>query len=263
MSATSGDGSSTVALNTAYSIAQEFKKPTVLIDMDFQFGMVAKNLDVSAPFGIKEIFEHPDRGIDSTLTQRMLVGYGDHLKIISAPNDLRLMPDVRPELVRDLIFTLREQYQYIIIDMPHLWTLWTATAFTNSTHNVLVSQLWLRSVTHASRILNAWRDAGVNEDSIAVTVNRSGAKFKEAVSIKDFERVCNKPVSAFFSNDIKTVVTAENRGKTVFEIEPSPLAKQIRDFARGFLPNAKHSQNTGGEHASPVKSVKSSLFSKK
>ncbi|MCH2548261.1 MAG: hypothetical protein MK052_11735, partial [Alphaproteobacteria bacterium] len=94
MSAASGDGSSTVALNTAFALAHEFQQPTVIIDMDYQFGMIARNLDQSSQFGIKDIFEYPDRIIDSTLIEKMLVTHlhEKNLKVIAAPNDLRILP---------------------------------------------------------------------------------------------------------------------------------------------------------------------------
>ena len=231
MSAASGDGSSTVALNTAYSLANDYGRSTVLIDMDYQFGMIAKNLDLSAPFGIRELFEYPDRGVDSTLLERMLVSYGSNMKVISAPNDLRQLPDVQPEVIRDLLLTLREQFECVIIDLPHIWTPWVGAAFSNSTQSIMVAQLWLRSVTHSSRILNMLRSIGVDDETISVVINRSGAKFKEAVSARDYERVCDKPIDFYISNDIRTVVASENRGQTIMEVGRSQLEKQFKEFA--------------------------------
>ncbi|MBN8531354.1 MAG: AAA family ATPase [Alphaproteobacteria bacterium] len=265
MSAASGDGSSTVALNTAYCLAEEFKKPTVMIDMDFQFGMVARNLDLSTPFGIKELFEHPDRAIDSTLVERMLADYGDNLKIIAAPNDLRLMPSIRPETIRDLLVTLQQRFEYVVIDLPHLWSTWIAAALSDSSHIVMVAQLWLRSVTHSARLLGAWRDIGIRDENVTVVVNRSGAKFKEGITSKDYERVCNKKVDFYFGNDIKTIVSAENQGKTIQEVGSSMLARQFREFASGFLDGeapAGQDKLNQSSSKSPLHSL-SSVFSKR
>jgi Flp pilus assembly CpaE family ATPase len=96
---------------------------------------------------------------------------------------------------------------------------------------VIVAQLWLRSVTHTARLLGVWRDIGIAEEHIFSVINRSGAKFKEAVSTKDYENVCRKKIDYFISNDIKAIVAAENEGKTIPEVGNSPLAKQFRDLA--------------------------------
>lgn len=236
MSAASGDGSSTVALNTAYALAAEFNQPTVIIDMDYQFGMIARNLDQSSQFGIKDIFEYPDRIIDATLIEKMLVTHlhENNLKVIAAPNDLRILPPIKPEVIRSLITTLKSQFKFIIIDLPHIWSPWVAAALGESNYSVMVAQLWLRSVTHSSRMLKTWREIGIDANRTLIAINRSGAKFKEAVTEKDYERVCGIDIKFALGNDTKAVVTAENQGKTVMEIGGSPLAAQFKDMA-GYL----------------------------
>jgi len=261
MSAASGDGASTIALNTAYSLATEYRKSVVLVDMDYQFGMVAKNLDLTTPFGIKELFEHPDRGIDSTLIDRMIATYNSsRLKIIAAPNPLLNFPDMRIEVIRDLLAILRREYDIVVLDLPHIWTPWVATALSQSTHVVMVAQLWLRSVTHSSRLLSAWRSVGVDNQQISLLINRSGAKFKEAVSPRDFERVCAAPIRYYFVNDIKSVVAAENQGKTLLEAGNSLLCRQFKEFA-GFFEKATGTTDTAA--ATPARSGLSGLLGKK
>lgn len=231
MSAASGDGSSTLAMNVAYSLANDFRKRTVLVDMDYQFGMVAKNLDLDTQFGIKEIFDHPDRGVDPTLVRRMISPYGDNLSVISAPEELKYLPDLNPETVRTLISTLNSEYECVVIDLPHVWTSWNASAISASSSIVLVAQLWLRSITHASRLLGLWRNMGISDEMIKVAINRSGAKFKEGISDKDFERVCSHAIDHNVPNDIRTIVAAESRGKMIMELGQSPLAEQLKALA--------------------------------
>ncbi len=64
-----------------------------------------------------------------------------------------------------------------------------------------------------------------------MVANRSGAKFKEAVSTQDFERVCGLPFACQFSNDTKTVIAAENNGRTILEGSSSDLSGQFKPFA--------------------------------
>ena len=259
MGSASGDGASTVALNTAYALASH-KQSTVVVDMDFQWGMTAKNLDLSAQYGIKELFEHPDRGIDATLIERMLVEYGPHMRLIAAPNDLRLLPNVRPETIRDLILTLQERFKYVIIDLPHLWTPWVTAALSHATHRVLVGQMWLRSATHATRVLGVWHDMGIEKHTISLVINRSGSKFKEAIEARDFERVCGKKIDHYIPNDTRAIVDAENQGKTVLETAPlSPLAKHIRDFSQTLLPPELRDQPVQAPRAGLVANLLSSL----
>ena len=240
MSAASGDGASTIALNTAYAISEIFEGRTVLVDMDYQFGMVAKNINLQSQYGIRELFEHPERGIDATLIRRMVAQY-QQLHVITAPADLRFLPSLSAQAIPELIGILKQSYDTIILDLPHVWLPWVGTACLSSTHLVLVAQLWLKSVTHSARLLKAWREHQIPPDQVTLVINRSGAKFKEAIEPRDFERVCGIAIKHMVTNDIRTVVQAEGEAKTIMELPISKLGQDIGQLARlllGIAPTA-------------------------
>ena len=238
-SAASGDGASTVALNTAYAISQLASGNTVLVDMDYQFGMVAKHLSLQNQYGIRDLFDHPERGVDATLIKRMVASYGK-LHVITAPPELRYLPTVNAAAIRELITTLSATYDNVIIDLPHVWLPWVAAAAQQSTHLVLVAQLWLKSVSHAARMMRAYREIHVPAERVTAIINRSGARFKEAIDEKDFERVCGTTIRYTVTNDIKTIVTAEGSAKTIMELQPSELSANIERIARGLLGMPTH-----------------------
>lgn len=252
MSAASGDGASTIALNAAYAISQLAGGNTVLVDMDYQFGMAAKHLDLQSQYGIGDLFDHPERGVDAILIKRMVASYRK-LDVITAPTELRYLPVVKAEAIRDLIATLSATYDNVIIDVPHVWLPWVATAAEQSTHVLMVSQLWLKSVSHAARLMRSLREIGVGNDRIISIINRSGAKFKEAIEPKDFERVCGTKIRYTVANDIKTIVTAEASPSTIIELPMSPISQDIERIARGLL---------GLMDASPASDKRGGLFSK-
>ncbi|MBV8938728.1 MAG: hypothetical protein JO089_02665 [Alphaproteobacteria bacterium] len=235
VSAASGDGASTVALNTAYAIATDLRIPTVLVDMDYQFGMQARHLDLQAKFGIRELFEYPERGVDATLVSKMLLNYGERLRVIAASDSLRMLPAIRPETVRTLLEVLSGQFGCVVLDIPHLWTPWTAEALRMCDHVVVVAQLWLRSLAHFSRMLAAWQEVGLDRSNVLLAINRSGARYRETVSSQDFERICAKTIRFYLANDMRTIVSAENQGKTLLEVGHSQLERQIREMARELM----------------------------
>jgi len=246
MSAGSGDGSSTLALNTAYAMSNLLPdQHVILIDMDYQYGMVAKHLDLQAQYGIRELFDHPDRGVDATLIRRMVAKYGK-LSLITAPSELRFVPNLQAEAMQALLQTLRQSYDVIILDLPHFWQPWVATACQHSNHLVMVAQLWLKSTTHAARIMKVLRELGLTQDRISLAINRAGAKFKEAIEPTDFERVCGGPIKYYVTNDIRTIGAAEAQAKTVLQLERGKLADDIENIARGLLGMAS---TTGGDLA--------------
>jgi pilus assembly protein CpaE len=247
-SAASGDGASSAALNTAYAMSQLFNGTTVLVDMDYQFGMVAKHLDLQNQYGIRDLFDHPERGVDATLIRRMVANYGK-LHVITAPAELRYLPTVAPEAISGLMATLKESYDNIILDLPHVWTPWVAAAAQQSTHVVLIAQLWLKSVSHAARMMRVFREMNVPLDRIVTVINRSGARFKEAIDSSDFERVCGTTIRHTLANDIKTITAAEAEAKSVFEVPESALANDFMALARALsgLPPAEGGPIGGGK----------------
>ena len=264
MSAASGDGASTLAVNLSYCMATEHNLSTVLVDMDYQFGLVAKSLDLTAPFGIRELFENPDRGLDDTLVEKMLVKYGEKFKVISAPNELRMLPQIGPEFIHNFINILRDKFKFVILDVPNLWTPWTAASLKYSDHTLLVAQLWLRSLTHTTRQLTAWHSAGIDRNKVSLYINRSGAKFKEAVSAEDFERICHHTIEAHMNNDIKAVINAETQGKTIFETgQGALLQQQIKQIAGSLAASFQGEKKTDTAPESIGKRGLKGLFDKK
>jgi pilus assembly protein CpaE len=250
MSASSGDGASTIALNTAYAISEIFEGRTVLVDMDYQFGMVAKNINLQSQYGIRELFEHPERGVDATLIRRMVAQY-QQLHVITAPADLRFLPNLSAQAIPELITTLKQSYDTIILDLPHVWLPWVATACQSSNHLVLVAQLWLKSVTHSARLLKAWREHQIPLEQVMLVINRSGAKFKEAIEPRDFERVCGVNIKHMVTNDIRTVVQAEGEAKTIMELPTSKLGQDIGQLARllvGVMPTVVAKDKSDTKH---------------
>lgn len=244
----SGDGASMVALNTAYAVSNFMPGNTVLIDMDYQFGMVAKQIDLQAAFGIRELFDHPERGVDGTLLKRMVAKYGA-LDVISAPADLRFLPELQPETVRTLIGVLREHYDTVIIDLPHVWLPWVSSVVESADKIVLVAQLWLKSVAHAARLMKAWREMGVAKEKVQIVINRAGAKFKEAVAEEDFERVCGAPIRHRLDNDIRTIGAAEGQAKTVMELPASELSRGLDRLAHALVDVHAGQGDAGGDAA--------------
>ena len=231
MSAASGDGSTTVSLNVGYQLAKELKHKTVIVDMDYQFGMLARNLDLSANYGLKELYEHPEGAIDAMLVDKTVVPYHDNLFIISAPKQLKYLPSISNSIIANLLHILRQKFEYVILDLPHVWSEWVSTVIKESDHHMLVSQLWLKSATHASRLLDAKQMLGIPANKVSLVINRSGSKFKEAITSADFAIACKKKVNFYISNDSKTIINSENQGKTAIEVGNSVLNRQFLEIA--------------------------------
>jgi pilus assembly protein CpaE len=235
MSAASGDGATTIAINTAFMLARDFNQPTVILDLDYQYGMVARNLDLISNHGLREILDQPEGTIDISFIEKTIVKYSENLYVISAPKNLRFVPKMSPVALENLLNILRAKFKYVIVDLPHLWVDWVANVIGEADRNIMVAQLWIKSAAHASRFLDVAQTMGITAHKTAIVINRSGSKFKEAITPSEFSTACKKKIDYYISNESKTIITAENQGKTAVEMSNSVLNKQIREIAESIF----------------------------
>jgi pilus assembly protein CpaE len=145
------------------------------------------------------------------------------------------MPQISNNIIVNLIHTLKQRFAYVLLDLPHIWSETTASIIKEADHNLLVAQLWLKSATHSARLLDALQNTGVSQTKSSVVINRSGSKFKEAITPADFAMACKKKVNYYISNDSKTITSAENQGKAAVEISSSILTRQFMEIANGLV----------------------------
>ncbi len=81
-----GVGSSTIAHNVAWSIAQQFEIDVVIVDLDLAFGTAGLDFNQDPPQGIAEAVYAPDR-LDETCSTACCPSARDHLSLLAAPVD--------------------------------------------------------------------------------------------------------------------------------------------------------------------------------
>jgi capsular exopolysaccharide synthesis family protein len=110
-----GDGKSTLASNLAISIARSGKR-VVLIDADLRKPRIHKEFNVSKRYGLSSVIAG-DVELAKAIQQSAVVG----LSILPCgpkpPNPAELLTSPRFE---EIVDTLREQYDFVIIDTPPL-----------------------------------------------------------------------------------------------------------------------------------------------
>ena len=97
-----GTGSSTIAHNTAWAIAQNLQIATTVIDFDVAFGTCGLNFNQDLMQGVAEALASPER-LDDVLLDRLLVKHTSHLNLFVSPAQLDREAEITPEAVETVI----------------------------------------------------------------------------------------------------------------------------------------------------------------
>ena len=111
-----GEGKSTTAINTAYTIAQSGKK-VLLIDSDLRLPSIAKRLGVSIKPGLSNMLVGQCRGEDAAQQSPLL----ENFFVLTAgdipPNPSELLGSAQ---MLQILQNLSAHYDYIVLDLPPL-----------------------------------------------------------------------------------------------------------------------------------------------
>lgn len=136
-SALSGEGKSLTSINLAYTLSQLNKK-VLLIDCDMRRPTLAEKLQVNKQPGLSSYLTGQRRLAD-LLQDCNLPGATTAFKVITAgqnpPNPMELLSS---EKMKNCLQKLREQYDYVILDLPPVGEVSDAMAVANETDGMLL-----------------------------------------------------------------------------------------------------------------------------
>ena len=206
-----GVGTTTLAVNLAWYLGERQSRRVALVDLDLQNGDCALALNIKPTPGLREALVNPAR-IDTTLLERVMTPVGERLYVLSSEEPLR--DDVRfsADAVDTLLSALREQFHYVIVDVPRTASAANRRALDMADFRIMVADQTLRSVRDTMRLRAALGDGDSTHRNILV-VNRHGEGGRRAVTLKEMEHVL------------------ELRPKTVIPFQPAlfaAAASQVR-----------------------------------
>jgi pilus assembly protein CpaE len=231
-----GVGTTTMAANLAWHLANRQSRRVALVDLDLQHGDCPLLFNAETTPGLRDALANPLR-LDPLLLERIMTRHGERLFILGGEEPIQDHVQFTPAAVETLFSVLRSQFHYVIADVPRIPTPAYRRALEIADRRVIVVDQTMRSIRDAVRLKRAFGDTpGVDQAIFAL--NREGEAGNHGLSQKEIHNVLQaKPTSTIpYLPKLVTpaahhaTVAASKRGKFANGIDA--LALEISGRAR-------------------------------
>lgn len=226
-----GSGATSIATHLAADLAAHSAdgRNVLIADLDLQFGSVAEYLGATPRGNLGDLLNTENR-LDEELLRSVAVDAGRGISIVAAPDTIMPLESVETDDLLRVLRLLRQQYAYVILDLPANWTNWALSAALAADKILLVVELNLASLRQAKRRFDLFRSVGVDDRAIDIVVNRVEKRLFRAIDLSDVAETLNHPVLGSVSLDAPTVATAQTQGHLVGELQRK--SRFVADIAR-------------------------------
>ena len=227
-----GAGSSSIAHNVGWCVAEELHINTTIVDFDLPFGTVGLDFNDEPGQGVADALSAPER-LDDVLLDRLLMKRGDHLSLFTAPAALERDYDAGPDAYESVLDAVRQSTPCVIVDMPHAWTPWVKAALINSDEIVIVATPDLASLRNAKSMFELLKSSRPNDAPPRLVLNQVGQPKRPEIPPKDFAETLGTDPACVMGFDPQLFGQAANNGQMLIELQTgSASAEGVRRLAQ-------------------------------
>lgn len=226
-----GSGATTAVINLAVVLHRLTEKKTLVVDLDAELGEVAVQLGVQPQFNFVDLVENFHR-MDTNLLSTYIEQHTSGIHLLSAPFHPDRAAGVTADQIRRILYYLKGQYDYILLDTSKSFAPEVLAAFEQSDQVYLLATVDLPSLRNIQRALPMLRRVmphGLERVHLVLNRFESGGE----ILVKDVEKSLDRKVYATLANDYESVIRSLNSGRPVVLGSPrSAYARDITALAR-------------------------------
>lgn len=230
-----GIGGTTLSVNLAERLAapkgrgKSASRPRVaLVDLDLQFGSVGSMLDLAESDAIARLAGEGTEP-DETLLRQSMLDHDSGLRVLPAPVTFVPPDALRPEQVAAILDTLRSEFDYIVVDLPHTVVGWMESVVARADALLLLIDTAVPSVRQARRLIDLL-SADRMTVPVKVIVNRERKSLFGSATRREAEKALERKVWAWLPPDPRHARAAIDQGRPLHSVG-GPLARSIAKLA--------------------------------
>jgi pilus assembly protein CpaE len=235
-----GAGASTFSTNLAWelaALAEKSKKTVCILDFDFQSGAVATYLDQPRTEKVYELLSQTST-MDQDAFFLALQNAKGKLHVLTAPSDMLPLDLLTPDEIQRVIAMARDQFDFVVIDMPRTVVHWTETVITMADLYFVMLELDLRSAQNTLRMIRAMKADGIAMDKFRFVLNRA-PKFTDLAGKSRAKRMAESLGISFalsLPDGGPQIRDANDHGLPLAEFAPKNVFhKELQKFATALF----------------------------
>ncbi|MBF0248561.1 MAG: AAA family ATPase [Alphaproteobacteria bacterium] len=227
-----GAGSSTLAHNVAFELAQLYDEDVIIVDLDIPFGTAALSYNIQPHQTIADALNQ-SANLDESLLMRFLETGTKNVSILCAPGRLNSGVEITPQTLERVIHVVKEMASYVILDVPHAWTTWTQDLLVAADETILVGQPDLYTLRDGKNLVEFLAPNRGLEHPTRLVLNRVGELKKGELGEKDFKDVLGQAPALTIPFDGEALAAAMNNGEVLRSAAPkSPVTESVETLAK-------------------------------
>ena len=246
-----GVGKTTISVNLALALTEKGARRVCLVDLDLAFGDVAITMQLFPTHSIEQAIGSED-ALDVEMIDGLLTRHQDSLMVLAAPPHPDTRDRVTPLLVSRIIRTLRETFDYVVIDMAPAFDEQTLTALDETDEVVLVTTLDVPTLKNVKVAVETFDALHIARDNRHLVLNR--ADDEVGINADKVEGILGMSVEAQIGSSLE-IAAATNAGSPVIVSDPEhQLSTAVRALATtlaGELVGSRNPEIPTPEHSEP------------
>ena len=151
------------------------------------------------------------------------------VEVLAAPDSIVPLEALTTELAERIIRLARQNFDYIVVDMPQTWVQWTGHVLGASDLIVLVTEISVPSVQRCRRLFDILRQQELDQTPLFVVANQFRSGFGASSRKSEAEKALGRRIDCFVRADADTAHEARDRGVPISEVRRrSPIVRDLR-----------------------------------
>jgi len=229
-----GVGKTTMAVNLALALTEGGARKVCLVDLDLAFGDVAITMQLFPTHSIEQAVGAED-SLDLAMLEGLLTRHQDSLMVLAAPPHPDVRERVTPVLISRVLRTLKEGFDYVVVDTAPTFDDQVLTALDETDECVIIATLDVPTLKNVKVALETLQMLDIASGHRHLMLNR--ADDAVGISPDKVETILGMTISTQIATAVE-IAAATNAGTPIVVNDPKhPSSEAIRALAATLTGN--------------------------